>query len=73
MKNCCNISKVDSKKSMMCESLMKKIQKYQAWNDGSFSCFTLQKGKDLITVFGGDTVNLIKKTDLLHCSHFSMD
>ncbi len=33
---------------MPIESLMKKIGKYQEWNDGSFSCFTLQKGKDLI-------------------------
>jgi hypothetical protein len=52
---------------------MKKIQKYQEWNDGSFSCFPLQKGKDLITVFGGDTENLIEKIDSLCCSHFSMD
>jgi hypothetical protein len=57
---------------MPIESLMKKIQKYQEWNDGSFSCFTLQKGKDLITVFVGDTGNLIKKTDMFCCSHFSV-
>jgi hypothetical protein len=29
---------------------MKKIGKYQEWNDGSFSCFTLQKGKDTADV-----------------------
>jgi hypothetical protein len=52
---------------------MKKIKKYQEWNNGSFSCFTLQKGKDLITVFGGDTESLIKKNDLLRRSHFSVD
>ncbi len=52
---------------------MKKIQKYQEWDDGSFSCFTPPKGKDLITFFGGDTENLIEKIDLLRGSHFSVD
>ncbi len=46
---------------MPIEFLMEKIQKYQEWNDGSFSCFTPQKGKDLITVFVGDTGNFDQK------------
>ncbi len=57
---------------MPIESLMKKIQKYRELNDGSFSCFTLQKEKDLSTVFVGDTGNLIENTDSLRCSHFSV-
>jgi hypothetical protein len=57
---------------MPIESLTKKIQKYQEWKDGSFSSFTLQKGKNLITVFVGDTGNFIEKTDSLLRSHFSM-
>ncbi len=58
---------------MPIEFLMKKIEKYQEWNDGSFSCFTLQKGKDLITFFVGRTENLIEISDLLCHSHFSMN
>jgi hypothetical protein len=57
---------------MPIESLMKKIGKYQEWNNGSFSCFTLQKGKDLITLFIGGTENFIKITDSLRRSHFSV-
>ncbi len=57
---------------MSIESLMKKIGKYQEWNDGSFSCFTLQKRKDLITLFVGGTENFIEITDSLGHSHFSM-
>ncbi len=45
---------------MPIESLIKKIQKYWDWNDGSFSCFTLQKEKDLITVFVGGTENWLQ-------------